>query len=99
MRYEILLAPEALADLLAFKANLRAELRDAIERHHRHEPTAISRARIKRLEGEGSPEFRLRVGDNRVFYDVVDGQVWIVAIVTKDGAEDWLRKADRKSVV
>ena len=95
MRYEILLAPEALADLLAFKANLRAELRDAIERHLRHEPTAISRARIKRLQGEGSPDYRLRVGDVRVFYDVTEGQVWIVAIVSKDGSEDWLRKAGR----
>ena len=95
MRYEIILAPETLADLRALKANLRAEVQDGIERHLRHEPTAISRARIKHLEGEGSPEFRLRVGDNRVFYDVVEGQVWIVAIVTKDGAEDWLRKAGR----
>ena len=95
MRYEILLAPEALADLQAFKASLRAELRDAIERHLRHGPTATSRARIKHLEGEGSPEFRLRVGDVRVFYDVAEGQVRIVAIVPKDGAEDWLRKAGR----
>jgi len=95
MRYAILLAPQALADLRALKANLRAEVQDAIEKHLRHEPTAISRARIKHLEGEGSPEFRLRVSDIRVFHDVVEGQVWIVAIVTKEGAEDWLRKVGR----
>ena len=93
MRYELLLAPEALADLRALKANIRAEVRDAIERHLRHEPAAISRARIKQLQGEGSPEYRLRVGDVRVFYDVVEGQVRVVAIVPKSGAEDWLRKA------
>ena len=92
MRYEILLAPEALADFRAFKANIRAEVRDAIERHLRHEPTAISRARIKQLQGEGSPDYRLRVGDVRVVYDVAEGHVRIVAIVPKDGAEDWLRK-------
>ena len=34
-----------------------------------------------------------RVGDVRVFYDVAEGQVRIVAIVPNDGAEDWLRKA------
>jgi len=95
MRYESLLAPEALADLRALKANIRAEVRDAIEGHLRHEPTGISRARIKRLQGEGSPEYRLRVGDVRVFYDVAEGQVRIVAIVPKDGAEDWLRKVGR----
>jgi len=95
MRYEILLAPEALADLRALRANLRAEVRDAIERHLRHEPTAISRARIKQLQGEGRPGYRLRVGDIRVFYDVAEDQVRIVAIVPKDGAEDWLRKAGK----
>jgi len=95
MRYEILLAPEALADLRAFKGNVRGEVREAIERHLRHEPTAISRARIKQLQGEGSPEYRLRVGDIRVFYDVAEDQVRIVAVVPKDGAGDWLRKAGR----
>jgi len=95
MRYEILLAPEALADLRALRANLRAEVRDAIERHLRHEPTAISRARIKQLQSEGSPGYRLRVADIRVFYDVSENQVRIVAIVPKDGAEDWLREAGK----
>ena len=95
MRYEILLAPEALVDLRALRANLRAEVRDAIERHLRHEPEAISKTRIKQLQGEGSPGYRLRVGDTRVFYDVVEDQVRIVAIVPKDGAEDWLRKAGK----
>ena len=95
MRHEILLSPEALSDLRGLKANLRAEVWDALERHLRHEPATASRARIKRLEGEGSPEYRLRVGDARVYYDVVEDEVRIVAIVTKDGAEDWLRKAGK----
>jgi mRNA-degrading endonuclease RelE of RelBE toxin-antitoxin system len=95
MRYEILLAPEAVQDLRSLKANLRAEVRDGLERHLRHQPAEVSRARIKRLIGEGSPEFRLRIGDIRIFYDIRDGEVWVVAIVPKAEADDRLRKAGK----
>ncbi len=95
MRYEILLAPEAVQDLRSLKANLRAEVRDGLERHLRYQPTKVSRARIKRLTGEGSPGFRLRLGDIRVFYDIRDGEVWVIAIVPKADADDWLRKAGK----
>jgi mRNA interferase RelE/StbE len=46
MRYEIILAPEAANDLKLLDAHLRAEIRDALERHLRHEPTRISKSRI-----------------------------------------------------
>jgi mRNA-degrading endonuclease RelE of RelBE toxin-antitoxin system len=39
------------------------------------------------------PQYRLRIGDLRVFYDVAEGVVEIVAIVTKDDAEEWLQRA------
>jgi mRNA-degrading endonuclease RelE of RelBE toxin-antitoxin system len=95
MRYEILLAPEAVQDVRSLRASIRAEVRDGLERHLRHQPAEVSRARIKRLEGEGSPEFRLRIGDVRVFYDVRETEVWVVAVVSKAEAEDWLRKAGK----
>ena len=95
MRYTILLSPEAVQDLAALKAHIRAEVRDAMEVHLRNQPSAVSKARIKKLEGEGSPEFRLRVGDTRVFYDLVGAEVWVIAIVPKAQAEDWLRKVGK----
>ena len=95
MRHEILLAPEAVGDLRRLKGHMRAEVRDAIERHLRHEPTAVSKTRIKQLEGEGSPKYRLRVGDVRVFCDVEGAEVKIVAIINKAAVETWLRKAGR----
>ncbi len=88
MVFEIILAPEAIRDLEKLKANLRAEVRDAIERHLRNRPTRTSRARIKRLRGVSRPQFRLRVRDVRVFYDVVDAEVHVLAIVAKEQAED-----------
>jgi mRNA interferase RelE/StbE len=39
------------------------------------------------------PQFRLRVGEVRVFYDVTEGIVEILAIVPKSRAEAWLEKA------
>ena len=96
MRFEIILAPEAIRDLKKLKANLRAEVHDAIERHLRTRPTQASKARIERLRGVLRPQFRLRVRDVRAFYDVVDAEVHILAIVSKERAENWLREVSEE---
>jgi mRNA-degrading endonuclease RelE of RelBE toxin-antitoxin system len=95
MRFEILLAPEAIEDLRSLKANVRAEVREAIEKHLRHEPEKKSRSRIKRLGGLSQPQYRLRVGEIRVFYDVLKSQVQVLAIVSKEEATKWLSGAGR----
>jgi mRNA-degrading endonuclease RelE of RelBE toxin-antitoxin system len=93
MRYEIILAPEAVEDLRSLAANARAEVQDAIERHLRYEPTKISKTRIKRLRGLSRPQYRLRVGDDvRVFYDVTEGTVEVLAIVPKSEVNEWLER-------
>jgi mRNA interferase RelE/StbE len=93
MRYDIVLAPEAVDDLDSLQANVRAMERDAIEQHLRHQPTKVSRSRIKRLRGLSHPEYRLRVGDDiRVFYDVAEGMVQVLAIVPKSEVDAWLAK-------
>ncbi len=97
MRFEILLAPEAVEDLKHLKAHDRAEVRDAIELHLRHQPTKTSRSRIKRLRGLSRPQYRLRVGEIRISYDVTKNAVEILAIVAKSEAAEWLEKAGNKS--
>jgi len=93
MRYEIIFAPEAAGDLKSFKANGRARIQVAIERHLRHEPTKTSKATIKRLRGISRPQYRLRVGDGiRVFYDVTDDTVSVLAIVSKANTNEWLER-------
>ena len=93
MRYEILLAPEAVEDLQNLKANVRAEVRDAIERHLRNQPTKTSKSRIKRLRGLSRPQYRLRVGDDiRVFYDVTGATVEMLVVVPKSTADQWLER-------
>jgi mRNA-degrading endonuclease RelE of RelBE toxin-antitoxin system len=90
MLYRIVLAPEAAEDLKRLKASTRAAVRTAIEMHLRHEPGKTSRSRIKRLRGIARPQFRLRVGEVRVFYDVSGAVVEILAIVAKSEANAWL---------
>ncbi len=92
MRFEILLSPEAVEDLRMLKANARAAVKDALETHLRNEPTKTSRSRIKRLRGLSKPQFRLRVEEVRVFYDVVGSTVEVLAIVPKPEAETWLNQ-------
>jgi mRNA-degrading endonuclease RelE of RelBE toxin-antitoxin system len=92
MAHEVLLAPEAVEDLRALKANLRAEVREAMETHLRQEPTKTSKSRIKRLRGQSRPQYRLRVGEVRVFYDVAGDTVEVLAIVAKPEADAWLAK-------
>ena len=65
-------------------------MRTALETHLRHEPEKVSRSRIKRLRGLLRPQYRLRVGDVRVFYDVAGTTVEVLAIVAKSEAESWL---------
>lgn len=92
MRYEIFFAPEAIQDLRRLSARNRSIVRDAIERHLRYEPEKTSKSRVKRLRGISRPQYRLRVGEIRVFYDVEERDVEILAIVPKSKAADWLEK-------
>jgi len=92
MRFAIVLAPEAVEDLAKLKANVRAAVRTALETHLRDAPTRTSRSRIKRLRGLLRPQYRLRVGEVRVFYDVSASTVEILAIVAKSEAESWLAR-------
>jgi mRNA-degrading endonuclease RelE of RelBE toxin-antitoxin system len=90
MGYEIVLAPQAIEGRKAVRADFRAGVKAALELYLRHEPTKESRSRIKRLRGLERPQYRLRVNEVRVFYDVTDKTVEVLAIVTKEQAEAWL---------
>jgi mRNA-degrading endonuclease RelE of RelBE toxin-antitoxin system len=93
MRYEIVVAPEAIEDLKSLRASERAMVRRALETYLRNRPAKVSRSRIKRLKGLSEPQYRLRVGDVRVFYDVSEHAVEVLAIVAKGDIEEWLQKA------
>src|SRR5437667_12588923 len=91
MPHEIILAPSAIQELGALRADVSGRVRDAIELHLRHEPTKVSKSRIKRLRGLDQPQYRLRVDEVRVFYDVQENTVQVLAIVSKEEADAWLK--------
>jgi len=93
MRYEIVFGPGAAETYKALTARLRAEVRDSIELHLRHEPIRTSKSRIKRLKGISRPQYRLRVGEIRIYYDVSEATVEILGIVQKSKSDQWLKKA------
>ncbi|MEH2489549.1 type II toxin-antitoxin system RelE family toxin [Bradyrhizobium sp. AZCC 2230] len=90
MAFDVILAPEAVEDFQLLGAHVRAAVRAALETHLRHEPEKVSRSRIKKLRGLRRPQYRLRVDDVRVFYDVSRTTVEVLAIVAKSEAESWL---------
>jgi mRNA interferase RelE/StbE len=97
MKYRILLAPEAIQDVKRLPARDRGLVMDAIEEHLRRQPTRVSKSRIKRLRGLAKPQYRLRVGDIRIFCDVFKDEVRILAIIWKPEAERWLPEKGERS--
>ena len=84
--YTILLKCSAIADLDALRKYDATQIADAMEKHLLHDPTKESKSRIKRLRGIRNPDYRLRVGDYRVFY-VVDQdarRVDVLRVMHKD---------------
>lgn len=90
MDYEIEFVNDALLDFRALDAPIRAAIRKALETHLRHEPTKVSKSRVKRLRELRRPQYRLRVDQFRVYYDVEDAVVTILGVVAKGASYDWL---------
>jgi mRNA-degrading endonuclease RelE of RelBE toxin-antitoxin system len=88
----VLAAPDVEKALRRLRVYDRLAVLDGIGQHLRHQPTRVSRSRIKRLRDMRHPQYRLRIGEHRVFYDVAPGQVEIVAVVTKAEAAEWLTR-------
>ncbi len=59
---------------------------DAIQRRLQDQPTRQSKAGIKRLRGISNPDYRLRVGSYRVFYNMIEElrRVEVLRVMHKD---------------
>ena len=90
MPYEIEFTSPSIEDLKILRAVDRSKVIDAIKTHLSFEPQKESKSRIKRLRDLDRPQYRLRVDDIRVFYDVVENVVEIIAIIPKAEATEWL---------
>jgi mRNA interferase RelE/StbE len=89
--YEIRLSKNAEKDLCGLDARWKASVVSALKKHLCHEPTKTSKSRIKRLKNLRLPQYRLRVDEIRVYYDVGDGFVMVHGIINKEQTEKWLQ--------
>ncbi|MEI6776017.1 MAG: hypothetical protein WCK70_03900 [Chloroflexales bacterium] len=92
MAFVIRLTNDAKRDILALRAADRRKVLDALDIHLRYEPTKESKSRIKRLRRMETPQYRLRVDNIRVFYDITGGDVEIIAVIDKAAAAAWLAR-------
>jgi mRNA-degrading endonuclease RelE of RelBE toxin-antitoxin system len=88
----IVLTENAMEDFKALDARRRAKVRDTLSIHLIQEPTKESKSRIKRLSNLSHPQYRLRVNDLKVFYDITENDVVVLAIMTKEKMEEWLKE-------
>ncbi|HEX4793004.1 MAG TPA: type II toxin-antitoxin system RelE/ParE family toxin [Humisphaera sp.] len=70
MAFEIQYAQRAVEDLESFRAFDQRRILQAIEMHLQNEPKRTSRSRIKTMTQPFWSEYRLRVDEFRVYYDV-----------------------------
>lgn len=90
MKYRVILSPQARSHFHGLCAYDRAKVRDAIDHHLQHAPDSESKSRVKRLRGMRKPQYRLRVDNVRVFYDIDNMTVDVLGIVDKAHVEQWL---------
>jgi mRNA interferase RelE/StbE len=94
--YRIVLTKNAMEDYKTLDARRRAKVRDALSIHLSHEPAKESKSRIKRLRDLSHPQYRLRVDELRVFYDIAENDVVILAIMSKEKMDEWLKEHGEK---
>jgi len=95
--YTIMLKRSAIADLDALRKYDATQIADAMERHLQHNPTKEGKSRIKRLRGISNPDYRLRVGDYRIFYMVneVARRVDVLRVMHKDQTIEYYKELER----
>lgn len=70
--YEIRYAEEAVADIRGMRKHDQRKVLDGIELHLAHQPRLVSKSRIKAMAHPFWSQYRLRIDDFRVYYDVDD---------------------------
>ena len=78
--YEVVITADSQADMAALRAyDLRIVVK-AIEDHLTHQPKQVSRSRIRKLTRPAISQYRLRVRDYRVYYDVDDEDKRVIVL-------------------
>ncbi len=90
MPYEIRYSSEAVEQLKKLRVFDRTAILDQIEQVLSVNPNVVSTSRIKRLREPAPTQYRLRVGEFRVFYDLEEEAVFIIQVLSKQDSIDYL---------
>jgi len=90
MPYQIRYSNEAVEQLKKLRVFDRTAVLDQIGQILTVDPTVVSKSRIKRLREPAPTQYRLRVGEFRVFYDVEEAAVLIIQILSKQDSIEYL---------
>lgn len=98
VRFEVSFDSDAEEQMKRAPRHVQTEIAKLIEATLEHQPTHESKSRIKRLREIDHPQFRLRVGDWRIYYDVDSDNlvVDILAILPKDQSVEYLERCQQK---
>ncbi len=98
VRFEVFFDSAAEEQMKRAPRHVQAEIGKLIEATLEHQPTHESKSRLKRLREIDHPQFRLRVGDWRIYYDVDlhNLAVDILAILPKDQSTEYLERCQQK---
>ncbi len=90
--FRIELGAAAERDLGALPAGIQRGVLTEIASRLKAEPYREIKTRIKRLTGIIPPLYRLRVGDYRAYYRILEERVIVLAILHKKDTERWLKR-------
>jgi len=90
MPYEIRYSNEAVEQLKKLRVFDRTAILDQVGQILTVDPTVVSKSRIKRLREPAPTQYRLRVGEFRVFYDVEEEAVLIIQVLSKQDSIEYL---------
>jgi len=90
MAYEVRYSLRAVEQLKVLRAYDRSAVLDRIEQLLAKQPTRVSKTTIKLLKQPAPTQYRLRVNDFRVFYDVESAVVTVMQILSKEDSVPYL---------
>jgi len=93
--YGIRVKPTAIRDMDRLRKHDAARVADGMEKHLGIEPMRESKSRIKRLRGISDPDYRLRIGDYRVFYNVTGGRVDVLRVMHERDTQEYYEELER----
>ena len=94
--YEIFLKPSAIQDIDSLKKYDAARIVDSIEKFLKFQQTLDSKSRIKKLREITDPDYRLRIGNYRVFYTVDERErrVEILRLMHKNQTANYYKELE-----